>query len=653
MKILKVTPREYCLYAILYLSVIFSACNTETKKKLDIPESVQRKSDSLSTIILADYMNKNPFKEKAAEYLMENLKYHYFYKGEKEDIYLETVNKYYTNKDTLKAKLKLLKDQRFPNPEMEFDISYLSAEDIKNNIELAYSIYNKTSWKDKVSLDLFCNYILPPRIEKRGPDNWREYYLNYFMRYDSSFFKKDMKSVIREVYAWQRNWDMNFDCLWGDNNPKIPGGFPTASIDKLTYGSCAEKAVKQVGIMRSLGIPATIDYSPMWLNCNSDRHDWGLIFLDSVNFEAINFSEPGVYKRSDFMVSKVFRKSYSPNFESHVFYRGYCKFLPEYFNDPFINDVTSSYIKTIDVEIEIDKDIPEEAKIAYLAAYRHPDWIPIDWSEIKGDKTVFHNINQDGMYLLVYIDENGMKYLQDPVSVKNADVHYYHADTTKLRSVKLTRKYYLGDYKFAYMGRMIGGKFQGANKADFSDAVNLYEVKKHPGPFFNEIAFNNSESFRYLRYLSPDSSYGNVAEIEFYENPSDTAKMTGRIIGTKGSMNNDPVTTSKAAFDGNLLSIVNAPEPNGSWTGLDLGRKKRLSKLRFLTRTDMNFIYAGNVYELKYWSGEWKSLGVVTADTSYIIYNNVPSNALLLLRNLTTGQEERIFTYENGEQVWW
>ena len=37
----------------------------------------------------------------------------------------------------------------------------------------------------------------------------------------------------------------------------------------------------------------------------------------------------------------------------------------------------------------------------------------------------------------------------------------------------------------------------------------------------------------------------------------------------------------------------------------------------------------------------------------YLEYDNVPDNALLLLRNLTKGKEERIFTYEDGKQVWW
>jgi len=33
--------------------------------------------------------------------------------------------------------------------------------------------------------------------------------------------------------------------------------------------------------------------------------------------------------------------------------------------------------------------------------------------------------------------------------------------------------------------------------------------------------------------------------------------------------------------------------------------------------------------------------------------NNVPSEALYLLHNKTKGTDERIFTYEKGEQVWW
>jgi len=50
----------------------------------------------------------------------------------------------------------------------------------------------------------------------------------------------------------------------------------------------------------------------------------------------------------------------------------------------------------------------------------------------------------------------------------------------------------------------------------------------------------------------------------------------------------------------------------------------------------------------------WISLGKqIGTKSQVLIYKNVPSNALFWLRNHTRGKEERIFTYENGKQVWW
>jgi hypothetical protein len=59
-------------------------------------------------------------------------------------------------------------------------------------------------------------------------------------------------------------------------------------------------------------------------------------------------------------------------------------------------------------------------------------------------------------------------------------------------------------------------------------------------------------------------------------------------------------------------------------------------------------------YELLYFDkNKWVSLGMKTATVCSISYDDVPRNALLWLRNLTEGKEERIFTYEEGKQVWW
>ncbi|HBF34754.1 TPA: beta-galactosidase [Candidatus Sumerlaeota bacterium] len=64
--------------------------------------------------------------------------------------------------------------------------------------------------------------------------------------------------------------------------------------------------------------------------------------------------------------------------------------------------------------------------------------------------------------------------------------------------------------------RMVGGKFQGANKADFSDAVDLFTVSVAPADGkMTEQKIENPAAFRYVRYVSPDNGSCNIAEMEF------------------------------------------------------------------------------------------------------------------------------------------
>ncbi len=68
------------------------------------------------------------------------------------------------------------------------------------------------------------------------------------------------------------------------------------------------------------------------------------------------------------------------------------------------------------------------------------------------------------------------------------------------------------------VGRMLGGKFQGANVPDFStDVVTLGTVTTLP-PTGKLTTMNiaNPTPFRYVRYLGPDDGWCNVAEVQFW-----------------------------------------------------------------------------------------------------------------------------------------
>jgi uncharacterized repeat protein (TIGR03803 family) len=70
--------------------------------------------------------------------------------------------------------------------------------------------------------------------------------------------------------------------------------------------------------------------------------------------------------------------------------------------------------------------------------------------------------------------------------------------------------------RVGYEKRMIGGVFQGSSTADFSGVVtNLAPtLTAAPSDGFTTVTVNGS--FRYVRYLSPNGGYGNIAELQFF-----------------------------------------------------------------------------------------------------------------------------------------
>ena len=149
-----------------------------------------------------------------------------------------------------------------------------------------------------------------------------------------------------------------------------------------------------------------------------------------------------------------------------------------------------------------------------------------------------------------------------------------------------------------YTGRMVGGRFQASNTADFSSGVvTLHTVTAAPAAnVFTTVSGANTAAYRYVRYLAPANSYGNIAEFQAFGTAGTTAvsaptatptlagsKLGGTVIGTTGSYANAGNTREKA-FDGNLGSYFDTPVGSGAWTGLDLGAGKVISGVRFAPR---------------------------------------------------------------------
>ena len=422
-----------------------------------------------------------------------------------------------------------------------------------------------------------------------------------------------------------------------------------SSMMEARTGNCRDEASYTVFLSRSLGIPATIDFTPHWGN-RSWGHHWSVIVQP--NGKAIPFymgSMPGDTAQffHPYVKTKVFRRRFQLNRQIAMDMREE-KSVPNLFQTPDWTDVTDEYCPTTDVT----RNVPEkykDKKIAYICIFDNNDWLPVYYGVIRDGAVTFPNMGRRVMYISAFYENGQIVPFGTPFSIGgDGKVSDVQVDTKRRCTLNLLRKYPYFSAEDPINTRMKQGRFQGANTADFSKPTDLYCFNEVTNGGWYEFPVADTGRYRYLRYSSPDASYGNINELWFFDEKGDTIK--GDIIGTEGA---DPDSRERV-FDNNILTGFNGKSPDGNWVGLRLKVPKRVAKLRFIPRNDGNCIEMGDKYELRLWTNTgWKVVATVKAKADILSLKNVPRNGLYVLRDLTKGNEQRIFTYENNKQVWW
>ena len=191
-----------------------------------------------------------------------------------------------------------------------------------------------------------------------------------------------------------------------------------------------------------------------------------------------------------------------------------------------------------------------------------------------------------------------------------------------------------------WLNNFAGSKFVFSRDASFRRADTI-QVDTLAECHFQTVELG--KPYRYMKFIPGMRAAGNIAEIALYDRQGRQVK--GTVSGNYRPWGMDAMTGMKMAFDNDPLTFARTDaKQRDAWLGMDLGKVVELSKLVYLPRNDDNFIREGELYELFYWDKGWRSLGQKTGngELQYLVYDNVPGNALLLLRNLTKGKEERI-----------
>jgi hypothetical protein len=338
-------------------------------------------------------------------------------------------------------------------------------------------------------------------------------------------------------------------------------------------------------------------------------------------------------------------KAYRETFKRHRIVRTDDKHTPPLFRHDFM-DTSTEHDNHADATIPAGYQPDVQTGYAYLALLHEAEWPIVGYGSVDGDSIRYPSVVKNVIYLPVYY-ANGQQSPAGAPFYVNSDGKIHSFETAPPDTLLTFRAIAPYDDR-PFLWRMMGGSFEGADNPGFSGAVVLHTIKNVPDAH-NTITLNTPACYRYVRYKSPDGSFGNVTEIVFLD--VNGKKLQGKHIGTPGSWN-DQGTTGDKAFDGDVMTFYEAKDRNGAWTGLDMERQQCISAIQYMPRLE-NFIYAGHKYELFYWAENgWKSQDIQTSSGTELTFR-IPRNSLCYIYNHTIRTKGQPFIQKDNDVIFY
>lgn len=631
--------------AFISLFFVIVSCNSHLNGVSQGVNYALKKSgnncNELEKVLL--YYQNDSLRYEAACFLIENMVGHFSNQGSATDFY----------KQKLRMRLKpfsrdfldsLWKETSVRYSDEDFvksyDLEVIESSYLIEDIDRAFQVWETAPWYKEVSFEMFCRYILPYRVsDEQLVEHWRDSLI------------QDYAGCIRGVTDMKQAFALlarAVDKELRSASSKCPYLLDVLTMRDARFSRCEQRCIVTGNVMRALGIPIAYDCVERWANYSKNGHSWIVLMgTDGKTYtlyEGDSIPRPATWIDSSFFKPLALPDSnYSYRVDSlkraaKVYRQNYFR---EEDRDYSVMDVSAEYGLTDSVVILVNST----AEYAELCTFKTgEDWKTIVRSKIRKGNCVFRNLGASIVYLPVVVKKDKTEVLDAPFILRKGGAVKKLIPSKQKRTMRLNRKYILLTNWTNRWYELIGGRFEASNDSDFRNADLLHTICDFP-VYCNEVKLQTTKSYRYVRYVSSKVSKSALAELAFFCNEKE---IKGRAMGEGLSP-----PSQKRAFDHDLMSIAD-PQQKDYWVGLDLEQPCRLDKLVYYPRSDDNFIVIGEVYELFYCDkGDWHSLGIMTAESGELVYENVPGNALYLLKNRTKGKEERIFTYENDRQVWW
>jgi hypothetical protein len=588
--------------------------------------------------VLAFYESKpqDSLKYKAAVFLVENLPYRFSCKSipgyEKA---FDSINKYPIkgNREGMFKKIfkSIPKNDIFDTFEITPEINQITSQFLINTIDLSFIAWNKIPKSKRASFDDFCQYILPYKTANEPYEEGVREKLSkkYSWVQKNLQAGASLKTVVDSVAA-----DFNFRVM-NDIYKYYPQTLSISEVEKARVGVCSDGVNYLVNVFRSLGMVSAKDLTPHWGNHPTLGHTW--LYVKYGNEEYSTDVRGKVDLKTllkEESIPKIYRESYLYK-EQNLYHS-------------LLDDVTINYISDVSISIPNLFKIPN-SQPALCVFDRNNEWSPVASGSYENDNFNFNNIGDNVLYMAASQVDNELVPVNYPFFIdKNKKTSFFIPSESKKTSVILTRKCRLSSARnrknvLEMKSSLNEGLFQGANKADFSDAETLYQITNFHSNQLKKVVLKSNKNFQYVRFYS-NGKKASLATLAFYG--ADGQKLKGEVI--KKNINN--FTWKWSAFDEDPLTYSGGKDFS---LGFAFTKPTTINSIEFQVQNDMNHIVIGNEYELFYWDKHWKTLGTQIAKDTLLQYSKVPDNALFWLKNNTGGKEEQVFIIDKNKRQHW
>ncbi len=547
-------------------------------------------------------------------------------------------------------------------PQYNIPIWIKDVESIKSNwlireIDRSFQSWKENAYTRNMSFQDFCRYILPYRYaEGVCIDSSRAIFYHrhagWFTNGNKDF--RQLTDSLHEKYSFLKH------------NKFATSSLPlyrSTDIEFVKRASCDDKAWYNCLQLSALGMASAIDFVPAWGN-RSGAHSWNSLIVDGQTwpFEPFWDNERWKYKRiynnvnidlawGMFKLPKVYRHTYECHIDGPIADSKVQRCdIPPLFQNPFLLDVSADYFKAADVEVQLDKDRPNDTRYCYLCVFGSKHWIPVQWGKIdRQSKVVFKDMGCDIIYCPMYYKNGKLKpagsifllnkqgYPQKIICKKetmpiSVSTYTYYQFPEEIKAIKRT---------------LVGAKLIASMTPDFKDKDTLACLTDTMDSWRNEVVVSPLRKCRYIRLELPSDSL-DLCEMTFFTPYGQSIQIH------KQTTNLQPLSSDEMAermIDGVSATGWRGWAKTKAWICWDLGKEYEIGSIRYAPYYHPYFPKNKNI-SLYYWDNKsWKISGTKLWEKGVLTFPNVPKGTVYRIK--INEADDRIFLYEEGWQQWY